>query len=173
MKSYRNYAWDIVDNFFDAFNVTSIPREGNSEAYALETSGSTFKPPPVLKIKHEVKMRHRPLIPDNVKHWQVFEDDQHIRRFLELIEEFSSTHIDQDGIRSTTGEEEEEGKYYEFSFEEHIAGQKILQLKRNFILRGLVPLEQLFDQNDVPTRPMIQPKEEKVQEHNLGTSSEP
>lgn len=52
-------------------------------------------------------------------------------------------------------------------------GRKILQLKRNFIPRGLVPLEKLFDQNDVPTRPTIQPKEEKVQEHNLGTSSDP
>jgi len=40
-------------------------------------------------------------------------------------------------------------------------------LKRNFIPRGLVPLEQLFDQNDVPTKPTIQPKEEKVQEYDL------
>jgi len=92
---------------------------------------------------------------------------------LELIEEFSATHIDQDGIPSTTEEGGEEGENVECSFENQIAGRKILQLKSNFIPRGLVPLEQLFDQNDVPTRPTIQPKEEKVQEHNLGTSSEP
>ena len=68
MKSYKNYVWDIVDNFFDAFNITSIPREENSEADALATAGNTFKPPPVLKIKHEVEIRHRSSIPDNVKH---------------------------------------------------------------------------------------------------------
>jgi len=35
-----------------------------------------------------------PSITDNIKHWQVFEDDQQNKRFLELIEEFSSTHIE-------------------------------------------------------------------------------
>lgn len=68
MKSYKNYVWDIVDNFFEAFNITSIPREENSEADAFATTGSTFKPPSVLKIKHEVKIRHRSSIPDNIKH---------------------------------------------------------------------------------------------------------
>ena len=31
-----------------------------------------------------------------------------------------------------------------------IAGNKVLQLKGNIIPRGLVPLERLFDKNDVP-----------------------
>jgi len=33
-------------------------------------------------------MRHRLAIPDNVKHWQVFSDDQEMKRFLENIDEF-------------------------------------------------------------------------------------
>jgi len=31
----------------------------------------------------------------------------------------------------------------------------------------------LFDQNDIPARPIVQPKEEKFQEQNLGTPSDP
>lgn len=174
MKSYRNYVWDIVDNFFYAFNITTIPRDESSEADALETADNTFKAPPMLKIKHEVEIRHRPSIPDNVKHWQVFEDDQKIKRFLKSIEEFSPTHINQDRMPSAEEEEEEENnENVECPFEEKIVGRKILQLKSNFIPRGLVPLEQLFDHNDIPTRPTAQPKEEKVQEHNLGTPSDP
>jgi hypothetical protein len=41
-------------------------------------------------------MRHRPTIPDNVKHWKVFSDDQELKRFLETIDEFSSISIDQE-----------------------------------------------------------------------------
>lgn len=27
MRSYRNDVWDMIDNLFDAFNITSIPKE--------------------------------------------------------------------------------------------------------------------------------------------------
>jgi len=105
IKSYRNNVWDIIDNFFDDFNITTIPRDENSEADSPTMTGSTFKATPVLKIKHEVEIRHRPSIPDNIKQWKVFEDDQQIKMFLELIEEFSDTHIDQDRMPSTEEEE--------------------------------------------------------------------
>jgi hypothetical protein len=35
-------------------------------------------------------------MPNNVKNWKVFEDDQELKRFLETIDEFSTLHIDQD-----------------------------------------------------------------------------
>ena len=38
----------------------------------------------------------------------------------------------------------------ENKWEEKVAGHKLLQLKGNVIPRGLVPLERLFDKNDVP-----------------------
>jgi hypothetical protein len=41
-------------------------------------------------------VKYRTSIPDNVKHWKVFEDDLEIKRFLETIDEFFSLHIDQD-----------------------------------------------------------------------------
>lgn len=36
-------------------------------------------------------MRYRPLIPDNIKHWKVFEDGKHLCRFLGLVEEFKTS----------------------------------------------------------------------------------
>jgi hypothetical protein len=46
-------------------------------------------------------------------------------------------------------------------------------LKNNFIPKGLVPLEQLFDKNDVPIKPIVLPKDESIEDCNLGTNQEP
>ena len=35
------------------------------------------------------------MIPDNVDHWQVFDDDKLISRFMEMFEEFGNVSIDQ------------------------------------------------------------------------------
>ena len=43
-----------------------------------------------------MEVKYRPSIPDNVKHWKVFEDDLEIKIFLETMDEFFSLHIDQD-----------------------------------------------------------------------------
>jgi hypothetical protein len=42
-----------------------------------------------------VEIRYRPSVPDNVKHWRVFEDDQEIEKFLQSIDDFSASHIDE------------------------------------------------------------------------------
>jgi hypothetical protein len=41
-------------------------------------------------------VKYRPSIPNNLKHWKLFEDDLEIKRFLEDIDEFATLHIDQD-----------------------------------------------------------------------------
>jgi hypothetical protein len=45
-------------------------------------------------MRYEIEMRYIPSIPDNIKYWQLFEDDQQIKIFMEVIDEFSNTHID-------------------------------------------------------------------------------
>ena len=50
---------------------------------------------------------------------------------------------------------------------------KVLQLKNNSRPKGLIPLEKLFDQNDVFKLPKIQSNEEEVENCNLGTSALP
>jgi hypothetical protein len=48
------------------------------------------------RLRYDVEVKYRPSIPDNVKHWKVFEDDLEIKRFLETVDEFYALHIDQD-----------------------------------------------------------------------------
>jgi len=57
---------------------------------------STFKTPMVPKLKYEVEIRYKLIFPDNVKDWQVFENDQQIKKFIEMVDEFFATHIDQE-----------------------------------------------------------------------------
>jgi hypothetical protein len=90
--------WDLVDSFFLAFNIYFIPREENTMVDSLGTSTSNFRVPLPPKFRYEVEVKYRPSIPDNVKHWKVFEDDLEIKKFLETIEEFSNIHIDRDSV---------------------------------------------------------------------------
>jgi ribonuclease HI len=98
LRSYRNEIWDLVDSFFSAFNISFIPREENTMVDSLATSASNFKVPLPPKFRYDVEVKYRPSIPDNVKHWKVFEDDLEVKRFLETIEEFSEMHIDKDAV---------------------------------------------------------------------------
>jgi hypothetical protein len=90
--------WDLVDSFFSAFNISFIPREENTMVDYLATSTSNFRVPLPPKCRYDVEVKYRPSIPDNVKHWKVFEDDLEVKRFLETVEEFSEMHIDQDAV---------------------------------------------------------------------------
>ena len=54
-----------------------------------------------------------------------------------------------------------------------MAGNKVLQLKGNIIPRRLVPLERLFDKNDVPLQPGKLVEENQVEDLNLGTEADP
>jgi len=67
------------------------------------------------------------------------------------------------------GEETEETHEFVSYMVEH----KVLQLKNNFIPKGLVHLEQLFDRNDVPVTPTILPKDDNIEVCNIGTEKEP
>ena len=72
--------------------------------------------------------------------------------------------------------DEEEGETEDISkrnWEEKMAGNKVLQLKGKIITRGLVPLERLFDKNDVPLQPRKVVEEDQVEDLNLGTDADP
>jgi hypothetical protein len=89
-----NCAWDLIEFFFSSFNIHHIPREENQQADSLAKAATNFMPPMVLKLKYHIEMRHQPSIPNNVPHWKVFEDDEHIKQFLEMVDEFFETRID-------------------------------------------------------------------------------
>jgi ribonuclease HI len=96
LRSYRNEVWDLIDSFFLAFNISFIPRQENTVTDSLVVSTSNFRVPRPPKLRYDIEVKYRPSIPDNVKHWKVFEDDLEIKRFLETVDEFSTLHIDQD-----------------------------------------------------------------------------
>ena len=96
LRSYRNEVWDLIDNFFSAFNISFVPREDNAVADSLAVSASQFKIPLLSMVKYDVEIKYRPSVLDNVKHWKVFDDDLEIKKFLQSVDEFSALHIDQD-----------------------------------------------------------------------------
>jgi ribonuclease HI len=94
LRNYRNEVWDLIDNFFSTFNISFIPREDNVVVDSLAVSASQFKVPQPPMAKYDVEIKYRPSIPDNVKHWKVFEDDLEIKKFLQSVDEFTALHID-------------------------------------------------------------------------------
>jgi hypothetical protein len=155
LRSYKNCGWDLIEIFFSSVNVHYIPKIENQQADSLAKATSTFVPPTDFKLKYHIEMRHRPSIPNNVQHWQVFEDDEQIRQLLEMVDEFSETHIDQENQNDLVwimkeGEDPQE-------FQDKIANHHMLLLKNNQIPKGLIPLERLFNHDDIPLKSTLQP----------------
>ena len=48
-----------------------------------------------------------------------------------------------------------------------------MELKGNFIPKGLVPLERLFSKDDTLIKPTLQTTEENVIEYNIGSEKQP
>ena len=96
LKVYRNEVWDMLENYFIAFNITHIPRNHNETADSLALAATHFRIPKTTQLRYPIEVRYRPCVPDNVKQWKVFEDDIEIKIFLELTDEFSNSLIDQD-----------------------------------------------------------------------------
>jgi ribonuclease HI len=165
LRSYRNEVWDIIDSFFLAFNISFIPRGENTVADSLAVSASNFRVPLPPKLRYDIEIKYRPSIPDNVKHWKVFEDDLEIKIFLEAVDEFSALHIDQD--------HDSESNSHADVFLKKIANHHIVQLPSNHILKGLVPLERIFDSNDVAVKVKRSIDDADIAECNIGTEKNP
>jgi hypothetical protein len=155
----------MIDSFFLDFNISFVPKEENSVEDSLAVSTSNFKVPLPPKLKYEVEIKYKPSIPDNVKHWKVFEDDIEIKKLLEVVDEFSYMHIDQD-------QDYEEIPHADV-FMNKISNHHIVQLPSNHIPKGLVPLEKFFDRNDVVVKVEGSTEEAGVTEFNLGMKEDP
>jgi ribonuclease HI len=159
LKEYRDKVCNLIDSFL-AFNISYIPRAMNQLVDSLAVSASTFNTPLPTKLNYEIQVKYRPSLLDNVKFWKVFDDDEELVRFLEFIDEFSALHIDH--------ENENVEKVKNSKLKNKIGRHDIIQLPNNQIQRGLVPLENLFDQNDVPLKPDKKEVDPVVFQYNLG-----
>jgi hypothetical protein len=117
------------------------------------------------RLNYEIQVKYRPSLPDNVKYWKVFEDDDELTRFLMVVDEFFNMHIDQE---NQNVEESKKPK-----LKRKMGQHDIVQLPNNYIPRGLVPLEKIFDQNDVPYKPDKKEKDHVVHEHNIASQNHP
>ena len=81
LKAYKDEVWKLRDSFM-FFNISYIPRAMNHLADSLVVSSSIFillMPP---KLNYEIQVKYRPSLPDDVKFWKVFENDDELSKFL-------------------------------------------------------------------------------------------
>jgi hypothetical protein len=88
-----------------------------------------------------------------------------IKKFLDSVDEFSALHIDQDP--------DPEGDLHPNIFSNKIVNHHIVQFPNNHIPKGLVPLERLFDGNDVAVKEKVSNKEVDVTKCNIDIEEEP
>ena len=70
----------------------------NHLADSLAVSASLFVSPLPPRLSYNVQVKYRPSLPNNVKFWKVFENDNELSKFLQLVDEFSDIHIDQENL---------------------------------------------------------------------------
>lgn len=71
-----------------------IPRGQNILADALAILANNCKMPFHSKRKYVVEVKHKSTVPDNVRYWQVFGNDEKIENLLQMKDEFESVNID-------------------------------------------------------------------------------
>ena len=85
LRSCRGAAIEILNTFLET-QLAKIPRKHNLHAHSLATFAITCKLPFEPNNHFTVEIKHRPIVPDSVKNWQVFENDTQINNFLTLKE---------------------------------------------------------------------------------------
>ena len=95
----------------------------------------------------------------------MFENDDELSKFLQLVDEFFDKHIDQENLNMEESQQ--------LKLKDKVADQNIVQLPNNYIPRGLVPLEEIFDENDIPFKLVKKEQDPSVQEQNIGSQSHP
>jgi len=184
-----NAMLDFLESFVE-YDLSAIPRNQNILANSLAFSTSSCKMP-YPNQQYTVEMKHRPTVPDNMKYWKVFGNDKQIESFLKSKDEYEDDSID---LKS----ELENKIVVHSSVERQLDNSEVnihinkvvnklefleidpekeefeaLQLKDKVLPRGFVPLEELFDFNDVAKKPKIEPTGAAVEECNMGGEKDP
>jgi len=131
-----------------------------------------------------------------LKNWKIFSYDKKINKFLISEEEFVNRNIDTDTsidpnikneIELNQREGEEIDRFHPTKFtksdvenleqveiDEIISEDtEVINMKHNFLPKGLAALEDLFDSNDVPRKPKMEPLKSDIEECNIGTDENP
>ena len=194
LSFYKGTIIEILNTFLET-KVVVIPRKHNMQARSLAMFASTCKIPFKPSHQYTAEFRHRPAIPDNLKNWQVFTNEQQINNFLTLEEEFVNSNVDtditldpdfKDEIEINEIEDEKIDRFHPTKFTkldvknlkqvkiDEIINEdsEIFYLKDNCLPKGLTPLEDMFDSNNVPRKPNMEPLKSDI-ECNIGTKENP
>lgn len=68
MRDYRNMVLDLLESFKE-FQLSVIPRNQNHIVDDIAVAASVFKIPIYPNRRYQIEVKHRPLVPDNVKNW--------------------------------------------------------------------------------------------------------
>jgi hypothetical protein len=152
LKKYSDFS-RYVAKAFEVVSIKAIPKEENYVADALIVSTSILQPCECpLQNLCKIEVMFRPSIPDNLEHWQVFEDDSQILRFMENNREFTNSQV---------------------NFLDESMDLEVVNLKNNTLQKGCILLEQLFDRHDVYKGKNPKQQTNKVLEFNIGTDIDP
>lgn len=192
---YRGTVVEIINTFLET-NLATIPRKHNMQDHNLAMLSSTCKLPFQPNHQYTIEVRHRPAILDYLMNWQVFENDKKINHFLTLDEEFASINIDVDIVSYFDHTNEldinrlEENSINmlhptkfikidirdlkQMDIDEIIDDEtEVINIKDNQLPKGLIPLEDLFDSNDIPKKPKMEPLKKDIEERTIRTEENP
>jgi hypothetical protein len=132
LNNYQQEVHKLIEHF-KYFNLTSIPREKNILVDSLATAASRLLP---LKDYEAswfiVKLLYKPLVPNNISNWKVFEGDEQIINFMTNQDNFKGLAIDDEVFQEQSME-----------IDLHI-DQPTNKSKSHTILKGIANLENLF-----------------------------
>jgi len=118
-----------------------------------------------MLFQYQIQVKYRPSIPDNLKHLQFFYDNEQLKSFLQIIDEFSNLQVEEEQLDNL----ENNNQYPIPQLDTKIVDHSIIQLSNNFIPRGLITLEKLFDHNDIPRNPLPNSPKENIEICNIGS----
>jgi hypothetical protein len=150
-----------------------MPRGQNILADGLDTSAATSKIPFCSTHPYTVEVKCRLTIPENIRYWQIFGNDDQIEYFLQCKNDFECTNIDlendDENVNKSVFGNDSVNKIDLGELGEDEIESDVFHLKSIFLPRGLVPLEDLFDFNDVAKKPKIEASCKEVEDYNIGT----
>jgi ribonuclease HI len=148
LRAYRNVVLDALRCFTEV-DLQVMPRGQNILADGLATSAATCKIPFCPTRPYTVEVKCRPTVPDNIRYWQVFGNDDQIEDFLQCKNDFECTNIDleneDENVNNSDFEIDSVNTIDSGELGDDELDADVLQLKSNVLPRGLVPLEDLFD----------------------------
>jgi hypothetical protein len=133
LKNYQQEVHRLVEHF-EAFNITTIPRAKNTLANSLVTTASRLSPLEDYEAsRFTVELLYKPLVPNKIFKWKVFEGDEQIINFLTNQDNFKYLAIEDEVFQEQSVEIDPQ------------TGQPIDRSKSHTIPKGIANLENIFD----------------------------